>query len=75
MTVDEQVVAIFSGTRGYLDDIPVSAVGRFEEELLRHMKDKHAAILDDIRLKGELDDKIEEKLKKALDAFAKSFAV
>ncbi len=75
MTVDEQVVAIFSGTRGYLDDIPVSAVGRFEEELLRHLKDKQSALLDEIRLKGELDDKIEEKLKKALDAFAKSFAV
>ncbi len=74
MTVDEQVVAIYSGTRGYLDDVPVSAIGRFEEELLRHLKDKHAVVLEAIRSSGELDDKTEEKLKKALDAFAKSFA-
>ncbi len=74
MTVDQQVVSIYSGTRGFLDDIPVSAVGRFEEELLRHLKDKHGALLDTILESGELDDKSEEKLKKALGAFAKSFA-
>ena len=74
MAVDQQVVSIYSGTRGFLDDIPVSAVGRFEEELLRHLKDKHGALLDTILESGELDDKSEEKLKKALGAFAKSFA-
>ncbi|MFQ5626011.1 MAG: F0F1 ATP synthase subunit alpha [Methyloligellaceae bacterium] len=74
MTVDEQVASIYSGTRGYLDDIEVSAVGRFEEELLRHLKDKHGTVMDKIRESGELDDKSEEKLKKALDAFTKAFA-
>ncbi len=74
MTIDEQVASIYAGTRGYLDDIPVSAVGRFEQELLRHLKDKHGALLDTIRESGELDDKSEDKLKKALEAFTKSFA-
>ena len=74
MTVDEQVVIIYAGTRGYLDDVPVDAIGRYEEELLRHLKDKQGAILDTIRKSGELDDKTEEKLKKAVDAFTKAFA-
>ncbi|MHA1573700.1 MAG: F0F1 ATP synthase subunit alpha, partial [Alphaproteobacteria bacterium] len=74
MTVDEQVTSIFAGTRGYLDDIPVSQVGRFEEELLRFMKDKHGGVMDTIRESGELDEKSEEKLKKALDTFSKAFA-
>jgi F-type H+-transporting ATPase subunit alpha len=75
MTVDEQVASIYAGTKGYLDDIPVSEVGRFEEELLRFMKDKHGDVMDAIRESGELDDKSESKLAKALDAFSKAFAV
>jgi len=75
MTVDEQVASIFAGTKGYLDDIPVSEVGRFEEEFLRFMKDKHGGVMDTIRTSGELDDKSEVKLAKALDAFSKAFAV
>ncbi len=74
MTVDQQVASIYAGTRGYLDDVPVSEVGRFEEELLRHLKDKHSGLLDTIRETGELDDKSEDKLKKALDTFTKAFA-
>jgi F-type H+-transporting ATPase subunit alpha len=74
MTIDEQVASIYSGTHGYLDDIPVSEVGRFEEELLRHLKDKHAGVMDAIRNSGELDDKTLEKLKKAVEAFSKAFA-
>ena len=74
MTIDEQVASIYSGTHGYLDDIPVSEVGRFEEELLRHLKDKHAGVMDAIRDSGELDDKTLEKLKKAVEAFSKAFA-
>ncbi len=74
MTIDEQVASIYSGTHGYLDDIPVSEVGRFEEELLRHLKDKHAGVMDAIRDSGELDDKTQEKLKKAVEAFSKAFA-
>jgi F-type H+-transporting ATPase subunit alpha len=74
MTIDEQVASIYSGTHGYLDDIPVSEVGRFEEELLRHLKDKHAGVMDAIRESGELDDKTLENLKKAVEAFSKAFA-
>ena len=49
MPVEEQVVAIFSGTRGYVDDIPVGDVQRFETELLEYMRVRHGSLLDDIR--------------------------
>jgi F-type H+-transporting ATPase subunit alpha len=44
LKVEEQVVVIFSGTRGYLDPIPVAAVGKFEQQLLRLLREEHAGI-------------------------------
>jgi F-type H+-transporting ATPase subunit alpha len=54
MPVEEQVVVIFSGTAGYLDDIPVIDVRRFETELLEYMRTRHSDILDHIRSTGGL---------------------
>jgi len=56
MPVEEQVVSIFAGTKGYLDDVPVSDVRRFESELLDFMRSRHGAMLADIRSKGLPDD-------------------
>ena len=75
LTNAEIVCVIYAGTNGYLDSIPVKEVGRFEKGLLSHLRGKHAALLDDItnndrKVKGELEDKI----KSALDEFAKDFA-
>jgi F-type H+-transporting ATPase subunit alpha len=56
MAVEEQVVSIFAGTKGYLDDVPVADVRRFENELLESMRTRHAAMLSDIRTKGLPDD-------------------
>jgi F-type H+-transporting ATPase subunit alpha len=74
MKVEEQVVTIFSGTRGYLDDLPVAAIGRFEEELLRLMREDHGDLLNAIRSEGEISEESEEKLKKTIETFAKAFA-
>jgi F-type H+-transporting ATPase subunit alpha len=49
MPVEEQVVSIFAGTRGYLDDIPVVDVRRFERELLEFMRTRNASMLDELR--------------------------
>ncbi len=49
MPVEEQVVAIFAGTRGYLDDIPVGDVKRFESELLEYFRSSEGAMLNAIR--------------------------
>ena len=43
LTVEEQVIVLFSGSKGFLDGIAVEAIGRYEQSLLRHMHDKHAA--------------------------------
>jgi len=74
MKVEEQVVTIFSGTRGYLDDLPVAAIGRFEEELLRMMREDHGDLLSTIREEGEISKESEDKLKGAIESFSKAFA-
>jgi F-type H+/Na+-transporting ATPase subunit alpha len=48
MPVEEQVLSIFAGTKGYLDDIPVGDVRRFESELLEFMRTRHGAMLADL---------------------------
>src|SRR5436853_35456 len=55
MAVEEQVVSIFAGTRGYLDDIPVADVRRFERELLEFMRTRNASLLDELRTGGVPD--------------------
>jgi len=74
MPVEEEVVAIYSGVKGYLDKLPVSAVQRFEAEFLRLMRGKHKEVLDAIRTTKQLSSDLEAKLKGILDEFAKSFA-
>jgi F-type H+-transporting ATPase subunit alpha len=61
MPVEEQVVAIFAGTRGYLDDIPVGDVGRFESELLEYFRSSEGAMLDAIR-SGTVPDDLGETI-------------
>jgi F-type H+-transporting ATPase subunit alpha len=74
MKVEEQVVSIFAGVRGYLDGIPVSKVGRFETEYLNELRDKKPEILKAIRDSGELSSDTEQQLVSFLDEFAKKFA-
>ncbi|MCO8146329.1 F0F1 ATP synthase subunit alpha [Rhodovulum tesquicola] len=75
LTNAEIVCVIFAGTNGYLDNVAVKDVGRYEAALLTFLRSKHQALLDDItnndrKVKGELEDKI----KGVLDEFAKTFA-
>ena len=74
LTTAEQVTVLYAGTHGYLDKIAVSEVGRFERDLLNHMRSSHQDVLDfitteDPKIKGEAED----KLKAAIEAFAKDF--
>ena len=74
LPMEEQVVAIFSGVRGYLDGIEVRDVGAFEARLLDHVRAEHGGILEAIRDDGAISEETEGKLKGVLEAFAKSFA-
>ncbi|HYM30266.1 MAG TPA: F0F1 ATP synthase subunit alpha [Candidatus Cybelea sp.] len=73
LVVEDQVVSIFAGVRGYLDRIAVGDVSRFEEGFLSLMRSRHADILDAIRTQGALSPELENKLKAVLDDYAKSF--
>jgi F-type H+/Na+-transporting ATPase subunit alpha len=72
--VEEQVVAIFAGTRGYLDRITVNQVGEFERRLLSELKSSKPQILEAIRTDREIKKPTEDQLVAFLDGFAKSFA-
>jgi F-type H+/Na+-transporting ATPase subunit alpha len=73
MPVEEQVVVIYAGVRGYLDKIEVRDIGRFEHGLLATIRDKHAGILDVIRTEKDLSAATEEKLKAALSDYVAKF--
>jgi F-type H+-transporting ATPase subunit alpha len=73
--VEKQTIIIYAGTKGYLDDIPVSEVNRFEQEFYTFIDAKHSSILDSIRDKKNLDSDTEEELKKAIEDFKSQFAV
>ncbi len=72
--IEKQVAIIFAGTKGYLDDIPVSSITRFESELYVFLDSKYASVLDDIRTAQKITDESEEALKKAIADFKESFS-
>jgi F-type H+-transporting ATPase subunit alpha len=72
--VEEQVVAIFAGTRGYLDRLPVNKVGEFEARFLAALHAEAPELLGAIRSDREIKKETEAKLTEFLDRFAKSFA-
>ncbi|CAN5288204.1 F0F1 ATP synthase subunit alpha [soil metagenome] len=74
MPFEEQTASIFAGVNGYLDNIPVNAVTRFEEAMIADLRANHAGVLKAIRDTKDLGDDAKKGLKAALDAFAKTFA-
>src|SRR3954463_6528928 len=71
MAVEEQIVSIFAGTNGYLDDIPTSDVKRFELELLDFIRTRHTDLLNGIRNSGSLP--ADDAMTKAVDDFKALF--
>jgi len=74
LPVEEQVVVIFAGVRGYLDRLPVGAITRFEAELRGVLKAKHGDILEAIRRDQEIKPETEAKLTSMLEGLVKGFA-
>ena len=73
MPVEHQVVIIFTGGQGMLDDIPNDRVGEFEKGLLGYIDAKHSEMLAAIKSAGEISDEINKKLKKAIEDYKKGF--
>ncbi len=70
MPVEEQVVSLYAGTRGYLDTIPIEDVARFESELLEWVRTRNAGLMSAVVDSGAVD---EEALEAAVSAFAAQF--
>jgi F-type H+-transporting ATPase subunit alpha len=73
--VEDQVVIIFAGTNGYLDEIPEAQVKRYEKEFLDIMRLKHKDLLDEIANKQDLTDEITNRLKSILEEFTSNYKV
>ncbi len=74
MPVAKQIVSIYTGTQGYLDDIPVDRVKEFEEGFLQFVETAHPAILQKIEEEKVLSEEVEKELVKAIKEFKQSFA-
>lgn len=74
LLMEEQVVVIYAGTKGYLDEIHVQDVGRYETELLDHLRKNKKKLLTEIREKATLDEAIETEIQSTLKAFNGSFS-
>lgn len=70
---EEQVPVIFAGVNGYLDEIPVGDVIRFESEFLAHLRSNEAGLLETIKTEGQLSKESMEQLKNVTESFSKSF--
>ena len=73
MSAQNEVMILFAGANGYLDEWPVEAIADYEKQALEFMESKYADLLEEIKEKNEINDELEEKLKKALDEFKSIF--
>ena len=73
LPLEKQVVIIFAGTRGYLDDMAVEVCRKFEEELYRFIDNAHRALWDEIRTKKALDDELRGKVEAIIKEFKARF--
>jgi F-type H+/Na+-transporting ATPase subunit alpha len=75
LPVERQVVSVWAGTGGYLDDVPVGDVRRFEDEFLDYLQRSHEGVYASIRETGELNDDTATVLKDAIEEFRRGFEI
>ena len=73
MPAQEQVASIYAATRGFMDDVPVDQIRRFESEMLAFMRDTRKDVLDAIKDKKVIDEAVEKALNEAIDAFKQGY--
>ena len=74
MPVEEQAMVIWVATNGYIDEVPVDAIRRYESEFIAFVRNKYAVVLKILRDRKDLDDEVVSGLKKAADEFRTLFA-
>jgi F-type H+-transporting ATPase subunit alpha len=73
VAVEDQVIAVFAGTKGYLDDVPVGDVRRFEADLLEYIHSREPGITKEIVETGKMAEETANKLTTAIEDFKRSF--
>ena len=74
MPVEEQVISLYAGTKGYLDGIAVGKIGEFERRMISELKAREPSVLDGIRESREMKPEVEKTLMSFMDGFTKNFA-
>ena len=72
MSVGEQVLIIYAGVNGFVDDIPVSKLREFEQDFLSYFNEKHAGIKSDVVSRKKIDEEFSEQLKQIITEFKKT---
>jgi F-type H+-transporting ATPase subunit alpha len=73
LPVEKQILIVYAGTNGFVDELPITALKRYEQELYAFIEAKHPDIYDDILKKRELDSDLRAKMNKALEEFKEGF--
>ncbi|MEE8329125.1 MAG: F0F1 ATP synthase subunit alpha [Thermodesulfovibrionia bacterium] len=73
LAVEDQIIILFAGTQGHLDDLPIESVKKFEDEFIRYIKESKEDLRTELREKKAFDDTLKDKLTKALEEFKKGF--
>ena len=71
MTVAEQVISVFTGVKGYLDDIELNKIKKFEKDIIQKIKNENKEIIDAIQSSGKLDENIEKDLVRIIENYKK----
>jgi F-type H+-transporting ATPase subunit alpha len=74
LEVERQIIVIFAGTEGYLDDLDVTEIHEFETLLYEHMESAHSGLVQELREKRQFTDELRQKLNDALKEFKERFA-
>jgi F-type H+-transporting ATPase subunit alpha len=73
MDAEREVMILFAGANGYLDEVPELSVLEYESQMLEFMDSKYPEVLAEVKEKGDISDELNEKMKKALDEFKNVF--
>jgi F-type H+-transporting ATPase subunit alpha len=73
MSVDLQIIVIYAGVNGYVDDLAVEDIRRFEQELVRHLREKQDSLRKDLLAKKTLDEELTGRVRKVLDEYKQQF--
>ena len=71
MTVAEQVISVYTGVKGFLDNVDLGQIKKFEKDIIDKIKSEKPEIIDEIQLSGKLEEKIEKSLVQIIESYKK----